>query len=125
MPREGLARIVLMLVALAVTLTLAGCTNGDTLRLGRKGSLEVPGAVETQSGFPGFTAPEAREGNVVATEGARVPTLEDDIASEAQFRTADIRRDNADAPEAADAIPEGPIAADRAPRRRFLLDFLL
>ena len=124
MHSESRARILVLLVALAVTLTLAGCTK-DGFRLGRKGSLEVPGTVETRSDFSGFTSPDAREGSVVVTDGSRVPPLDDPIAPGAEFRSADIRRDNADAPEAADAIPEGPVAGERAPRRRFILDFLL
>ena len=125
MHTESHVRIIVLLAALAATLVLAGCTK-DGFRLGRKGSLEVPGvSTNRQVGFAGFDAPEAGEGNAVVTRGERAPALDDPIAAEARFRSADIRGDNADAPEAGDAIPEGPVAGERAPRRRFILDPLL
>ena len=120
MQAERRVRIIVMLAALAATLLLSACTK-DGLRLGRKGSLEVPNATTTQQSV----LPVAREGDAVVADGERIPTLDDPIAPEAQLRSADIRGDNADAPEPGDAIPEGPIAGERAPNRRFILDFLL
>ena len=123
MHAERRARIAVTLIALAATLLLAGCTQDGYFRLGRKGSLEVPNAATPTTNV--LRAPTAQEADVVVTEGDRIPTLDDPLAPEAQFRAADVRDDNADAPEPGDAIPEGPISDERAPRRRFLLDFLL
>ena len=119
LPRTRTAVIAPLLVATA----LAGC--------GRKGGLEVPGMTDGISGTDAQLAvsrglaPQARLGNtVVAAPRAAPPLRSPRGANEAEFRAADIRGANADAPEPGDAVPEGPTVGT-APQRRFVLDPLL
>ena len=129
----GCARpgIVLLVTAIAI----AGC--------GRKGGLEAPGltdglpggvnggargsitATEAQLAASRGLEPRARLGNTVVAEPRQAPALRGPRgAAEANLRAADIRGANADAPEAGDAIPEGPTVGT-PPQRRFVLDPLL
>lgn len=120
----GCVRPLVVLVVLAVA--VAGC--------GRKGGLEVPGRVD---GFTGTQAqlaasrglePRARLGNTVVAAPAEAPPLRGTPTQSggegAELRAADIRGANADAPEAGDAVPEGPTVGT-PPRRGFFLDPLL
>ena len=113
--------IALFLVAV---LLVAGC--------GRKASLETP----DDPVFGGFAVPSVRNADprvadTLVEDSGRAPALRRATGASAFERvpgetvTADIRDDNADAPEIGDAVAEGPTAGERVPRRRFVLDPLL
>ena len=98
---------------------------------GRKGELVAPGAdapepVLSNLAVSGGLEPEARPGDTVVSDTAEAPPLRGERGTEgAALRAADVRGGNADAPEAGDAIPEGPTAGAATPARRFILDPLL
>ena len=111
-------------LALVAAIALVGC--------GRKGSLETPSAPVLGNALILETNTADRSlGDTVVTDEGRAPVLRRNAGGTAFERaqpetvTADIRGDNADAPEPGDAIAEGPTTGDRVPRRRFILDPLL
>ena len=85
---------------------------------GRKGSLEVP------TGSVAGSLPSSSD-RVDVREQERAPALASRTVSDVRVQTSDVRGQNADAPEPGDAIPEGPGAGARVPKRRFILDPLL